>query len=76
MIVLIFGLAFLVGGVVLVLPGIWGKFTWAVIRGSIPPILIICGLAAIAVGISSLRDKAAAGAQDEPKPTPPEPKTD
>ena len=74
MVVLIFGLVFLVGGVVLVLPSIWGKLTWAVIRGSIPPILIICGLAAIAVGISSIRDKMAAGTQEEPKPTPPEPK--
>jgi hypothetical protein len=73
MVVLIVGIVFLAGGVVLVLPSIWGHLTWAVIRGSIPPILIICGLAAIAVGISSIRDKMAAGAQDEPKPTPPEP---
>jgi len=72
MVVLIVGLVFLVGGVVLVLPSIWGHFTWAVIKGSIPPILIICGLAAIAVGISSVRDKMAAGTQDEPKPTPPD----
>ena len=73
MVVLIVGIVFLAGGVVLVLPSIWGQLTWDVIRGSIPPILIICGLAAIAVGISSIRDKMAAGTQDEPKPTPPEP---
>jgi len=74
MVVLIFGLIFLAGGIVLVLPSIWGHLTWAVIRGSIPPILIICGLAAIAVGISSIRDKMAAGGPEQPKPTPPEPK--
>lgn len=72
MVVLIVGLVFLIGGVVLVLPSIWGHLTWVVIRGSIPPILIICGLAAIAVGISSVRDKMAAGTQEEPKPTPPD----
>jgi len=70
MVVFIVGLIFLVGGVVLLWP--WGALTWGVIRGSIPPILIICGLAAIAVGISSIRDRMAAGAQDEPKPTPPD----
>ncbi len=78
MVVLIFGLVFLVGGVVLLVfaggtPTWWQSFIM-VLKGSIPPILIICGLAAIAVGISSIRDKMAAGTQEEPKPTPPEPK--
>jgi hypothetical protein len=75
MVVLIVGFVFLVVGLLLLfLPGVWwwSAFIW-VLKGSIPPILIICGLAAIAVGISSIRDKMAAGAQDEPKPTPPEP---
>jgi len=76
MVVLIVGLVFLVGGVVLLAfagggPTWWQSFI-VVLKGSIPPVLIICGLAALAVGISSIRDKAAAGAQDEPKPTPPD----
>ncbi|MBN1916708.1 MAG: hypothetical protein JW889_02260 [Verrucomicrobia bacterium] len=74
MVVMLFGLICLIGGIVLVLPQVWGHLTWAVIRGSIPVILILIGLAAAAVGISSIRDKAAAGAADEPKPTPPEKK--
>ena len=81
MIVLIVGLVLSVGGVLL-LAFAGGALSWwqsflIVLKGSIPPILIICGLAAIAVGISSIRDKMAAGAQEEPKPTPPEtPKPD
>jgi hypothetical protein len=74
MVVFLIGIVCLVGGIVLVLPQVWGYLTWAVIRGSIPVILILIGLAAVAVGISSIRDRAAAGAQDEPKPTPPDQK--
>jgi hypothetical protein len=68
-------LVFFVGGIVLLaIAGpqhAWWHSFLTVLKGSIPPILIICGLAAIAVGISSIRDKMAAGGQDEPKPTPP-----
>jgi hypothetical protein len=75
MVVLLVGLVFFVGGIVLLAfagphHAWWYSFV-TVLKGSIPPILVICGLAAIAVGISSIRDKMAAGAQDEPKPTPP-----
>lgn len=77
MVVLLVGIVFLVGGGLLLGLGgphhAWWHAFVTVLKGSIPPILIICGLAAIAVGISSIRDKMAAGAQDEPKPTPPEP---
>jgi len=74
MVVLILGLAFVASGLVLLfLPGIWW-WDWfvLVLKGSLPPILVLCGLAAIAVGISSVRDKAAAGRQDESKPAPPD----
>jgi hypothetical protein len=78
MVVLLFGLVCLVGGIVLLAFGgpqhAWWHSFLTVLKGSIPPILILIGLAAAAVGISSIRDKAAAGAQDEPKPTPPEKK--
>ena len=78
MVVFLIGIVCLVGGIVLLAfggPGhLWWKSFLMVLRGSIPPILILIGLAAAAVGISSIRDKAAAGAQDEPKPTPPEKK--
>ena len=72
MVVLIVGLVFLAGGIALIGPWAWWHDFVGVLKGSIPPILIICGLAALAVGISSIRDKMAAGAQDEPKPTPPD----
>ncbi len=76
MVVLIVGLVLSIGGILLLAlaggtPTWWQSFVM-VLKGSIPPILIICGLAAIAVGISSVRDKMAAGTQDEPKPTPPD----
>ncbi len=76
MVVLIVGLVLAIGGVLLLAlagggPSWWWSFI-VVLKGSIPPILIIIGLAAIAVGISSVRDKMAAGTQDEPKPTPPD----
>jgi len=75
MIVLLFGLVCLAGGIVLLAFGgphhTWWTSFVMVLKGSIPPILILIGLAAALVGISSIRDKAAAGAQDEPKPTPP-----
>jgi len=76
MVVLLVGVVFFVGGIVLLAfagpAHAWWHSFLTVLKGSIPPILIICGLAAIAVGISSIRDRMAAGTQDEPKPTPPD----
>ena len=77
MVVLLVGIVLSVGGILLLAfagpeYASWWRSFLTVLKGSIPPILIICGLAAIAVGISSVRDKMAAGAQDEPKPTPPD----
>ncbi len=68
MAVLIVGLAFLAAGVV-------SMFLWlacrvavlTVIIGSLPLIGILFGLAAIAVGISSIRDKAATAKEEEKK---------
>ena len=73
----------LIAGLVLLVLGIlglvfWFGLFWAVLRGSIPFIFTICGLAAIAVGISSVKDKAAAvttEAPEEPKPEPEKPKS-
>ena len=74
MVVLIVGFVFLVVGFLLLFLSKvwWWAFFLVVLKGSLPPILIICGLAAIAVGISSVRDRMAAGTQEEPKPTPPD----
>ena len=69
MVVLIVGLILTVGGILLILPWAWwGRFV-IVLLGSIPPLLIICGLAAIAVGISSVRDKLAAAKEETPQPS-------
>lgn len=63
----------LIVGVVLSVVGVLGIFLfegWAylgvVIRGSVPLMFFVFGLAAIAVGVSSVRDKVAS-AQDEEK---------
>ena len=58
MVVLIVGLIMLVLGVVGFI--IWGPEFLGVLKGSLPPIFALAGLAAIAVGISSLKDKMAA----------------
>jgi len=65
MAVLLVGLIFLAAGIV----GIW--FWWlsilVVIQGSLPLIAVLFGLAAIAVGFSSIRDKAASAQEEEKK---------
>ncbi len=76
MVVLIVGVILFVGGILLILPWAWWERFVVVLLGSIPPLLIICGLAAIAVGISSVRDKLAAAKEEtsEPPTTPTEEK--
>ena len=72
----------LIAGLVLLVLGIlglvfWFGLFWDVLRGSVPFIFTICGLAAIAVGISSVKDKAAAATKEvpeQPKPAPEESK--
>jgi outer membrane biosynthesis protein TonB len=84
-------IALLVGIVLLVL-GVLGftAFHWAdefldVLQGSLPPIFVLSGLAAVALGISQVRDKMAAKKEEEemakeeaeaemPKPEEPKPK--
>jgi len=42
-------------------------YLWAVLRGSVPIMFVLFGLAAMAVGISSMRDKAASAQEEENK---------
>ena len=65
----------LIVGIILLGLGIWGLAAWIrefwwVLKGSVPFIFILCGLAAIAVGLSSVKDKAAIAAKEEPQPEP------
>ena len=59
-------------GVVLFVLGVLGLIFWfsefiTVLIGSLPFIFVVCGLAAIAVGISSAKDKLCAAAKVEEK---------
>ena len=49
--------------------GLWEgyDYLWAVLRGSVPLLFVLFGLAAIAVGISSIKDKAASSQEEEKK---------
>ena len=53
------------GGLVSIILGIWGAITWwdsfvILLKGSVPPILILGGLAALFAGISEVKDCAQA----------------
>jgi hypothetical protein len=55
----------LLGGLISIILGIWGLMTWwdsfvMLLKGSIPPILILGGLAALFAGISEIKDCAQA----------------
>ncbi len=67
-------MAVLIVGVIFTVLGALGiglaegyRYLWFVIRGSVPLMLVLFGLAAIAVGISSIRDKAASAQADDKK---------
>jgi|PlaIllAssembly_1097288.scaffolds.fasta_scaffold3311062_1 hypothetical protein len=63
MVVLIVGIIFAaLGGVGL---GFWYRELWWVIKGSVPIMFVLFGLAAIAVGISSIKDKAASSKEEK-----------
>jgi len=65
MAVLIVGIIFAaLGGVGI---GFWYNELWWVVKGSVPLLLVLFGLAAVAVGISSIRDKAASAQAEEKK---------
>jgi hypothetical protein len=65
MVVLVVGIIFTVLGALGI--GLWHGYSylWAVLRGSVPIMFVLFGLAAIAVGISSLKDKAASAKEDK-----------
>ena len=65
MAVFLVGLIFFAAGIVGIF--FWHAAIWIVIQGSLPLIAVLFGLAAIAVGISSIRDKAASAQEDEKK---------
>ena len=51
----------LVGGIISVIIGIWGLKTWYwafvdLLKGMVPPLLILGGLAAFFAGISEIKD--------------------
>ena len=55
----------LIAGVVMLVLGILGLIFWwgefiTVLIGSLPCVLVVCGLAALAVGLSSSKDRACA----------------
>lgn len=65
MLSVVFGLVGIVAGILwLFMWGAWGEFL-AVLQGSIPPFLILVGLVAVAAGISSMKDNAAAKKEEE-----------
>ncbi|MEA3506762.1 MAG: hypothetical protein U9R36_04650 [Elusimicrobiota bacterium] len=65
MLSVLFGLIGIVVGVLwLVSWEAWDHFL-VVLQGSIPPFLILVGLVALAAGISSIKDKAAAKKEEE-----------
>ncbi|MBL7170676.1 MAG: hypothetical protein ISS46_01625 [Candidatus Omnitrophica bacterium] len=59
----------LIGGIVALILGVIGMSRlyasfWIVLKGTIPAILILGGLASIGVGISSIKDKLAAKTEE------------
>lgn len=67
----------LVAGVVMLVLGVlglvfwWTAFIW-ILKGSLPFVFTICGLAALLVAFSSIKDKAAAALKEETTPEPEE----
>ncbi len=64
----------LLGGIVATILGILGIIRWwnsflIVLKGMVPAILILGGLASIGVGISSIKDKIAAKKEEEEEKT-------
>ena len=53
------------GGLVSIILGIWGLITWwysfvILLKGCVPPILVLGGLAALFAGISEIKDSSQA----------------
>ncbi len=65
MLSVLFGLAGIVIGILwLAMLGAWSEFIM-VLKGSVPPFLILVGLVAVAAGVSSMKDNAAAKKEEE-----------
>ena len=65
MLSVLFGLAGMVVGVLwLAMWGAWAEFL-TVLKGAVPPFLILVGLVAMTAGISSMKDNAAAKKEEE-----------
>ena len=61
------------GGIISILLGVWGIVSWwysfvDILKGSIPPILVLGGLAALFAGISEVKDCAQAKKEQIKKP--------
>lgn len=65
MIALAVGIVFLVVGVLGFTVFGWANEFVDVLQGSLPPILILSGLAAVALGVSQIKDKIAAKKEEE-----------
>ena len=60
------------GGLVSIIVGVWGLISWwdsfvILLKGSVPPILILGGLAALFAGISEIKDCAQAKKEEAKK---------
>ena len=65
MIAFVVGIVFLVVAVLLMTVFKCSGEVWTIIKGSVPLILILSGLAAVALGISQIKDKIAAKKEEE-----------
>jgi hypothetical protein len=65
MIAFVVGIVFLVVAVLLMTVFKCADEVWTIIKGSVPPVLILSGLAAAALGISQIKDKIAAKKEEE-----------
>ncbi|MBU1061391.1 MAG: hypothetical protein KJ957_00960 [Candidatus Omnitrophica bacterium] len=62
----------LLGAIISILIGTWGLAAWwwdfkALLKGAVPPVLILGGLAALFAGISEIKDSAKAKKEDTEK---------
>ncbi len=60
------------GGIIAILMGIWGLRTWwwsfvIILKGCVPPVLVLGGLAAFFAGISEIRDASQAKKEEKKK---------
>jgi putative Mn2+ efflux pump MntP len=61
------------GGLISIVLGVWGLITWwysfvTLLKGCVPPILILGGLAALFAGISEMKDSCQAKKEETKAP--------